>query len=618
MAFFQSFSSEHKAESSMEGGTELPAGSGSPLERPATLKAAVLIAGLLTVVAAILRFNALDAGLRHEPHSDERVFVEESLAMISRGDWVPRFFEYPGLLLWAFKGLFMLADPVGAEAYVLARSLVAACASAAVFLVTFLACRWFSPLAGGLSGLLLALSPVCAHTAQTVRPDAVIHGVILAALAAGAPLRGRSRPMLAWVLGAVASAIKFSAALVFPALLLAALLDRVPFRRIVVLGVVALVTFVFLSPWTLLSPESFSGLAAQLGYHYSHQAEILFPTLVHHLTHTLPLAISWPGIGLALLGLVTLARTPRGFIWVAFIVLWILVFSSTDVPFIRFMVPVLGALILGAGAGFMEVFVRIRPLPRLAMAAWALAALAISGFEVVRDAEERARPSTRDRALDWIEAHPTLLHVGSMEPGLGRFSQNATDIVDIDGAGSRDELLLGQLDALIVTPDTPAPPDFTEAARFKPDGRAEGRELVALVHETPPRFVPERLEPSFLRTSAPDRESKLLSNLTTRWRADTSPAFIEITLPEPAHLARVELRYGPVSRGKDQVSRVFVDGRRVPFSRVRGPVNRQRRDRTVSELLAFEPTRARTVRLELPGEPPFIASELRLYSLAAN
>lgn len=589
-----------------------------PLFGKPSPRISILLAIVLTIFAASLRFNSLDAGLRHEPHSDERVFVEEAQAMIARGDWAPRYFEYPGLLLWAFKALFLLTEPAGADAYWLARAFIAACSSAAVFVVTMLGCRWFSLLSGVLAGLLLALSPVCVHTAHSIRPDAVIHGLILAALAAGAPLRGDPRPALAWILGGVAVAVKFSAALVFPALLLAAVLDRQAPLRILRLGLLALGAFTLLSPGTFLgSRDSLTGLVSQLGYHYSSQAEALLPSLVQHLTRTLPLALSWPGIGLVVVGLVTFLRNRRGFVWIAFIGVWVLVFSSTDVSFIRFMVPVTGVMSLLAGAGFVAMMERSRRAPRLVFVAWAVVALSISGFEVSQYLEGIARPSTRDRALDWVEARPGLHHVGSMEHGLGRFSPLASDLLDVDEGALGNELLLSQLDAVILAAGTEAPAGFTEAARFSPASPAEGRELIAYAHPDPPRFTAQALDRAFLKTSSPEREHKLLEpTLRTRWRSDTSPAFIEVTLPEAANLARIELRYGSVSRGKDQVSRVLVDGVRVPFARVRGPVHRQRRDRATSELLAFSPSRAKTIRLELEGDPPFIASHLRVYTKA--
>ena len=578
----------------------------------------IAIALALTLLAAGLRFNSLDAGLKHEPHSDERVFVEEAEAMIARGDWSPRYFEYPGLLLWMFKALFLITEPAGADAYLVARSFIAACSSAAVFVVTMLGCRWFSLLSGVLSGMLLALSPVCVHTAHSIRPDAVIHGLLIAALAAGAPLRGDSRPALAWILGGVAVAVKFSAALVFPALLLAALLDRLPLRKIAWLCLLALGAFTLLSPGTFLGRgQSVVGLSSQIGYHYANQVGMVLPSLVQHLTHTLPLALSWPGIGLVGVGVATFLRHRRGAVWVAFIGVWVLVFSSTDVSFIRFMVPVTGALSLLAGAGFIAMMERSSWAPRLAFTVWAVAALSISGFEVSQYLQGIGRPSTRDRALAWIEAQPGLQHVASMEDGLGRFTPHTADIVHVDAGAVDNELLVSHLDALILTAGTKAPSGFQEAARFSPASPAEGRELVAYAHPAPPRFTAQALDRAFLRTSSPDRDHKLLeSSLRTRWRADTSPAFIEVTLPEAADLGRVELLYGSVSRGKDQVSRVLVDGSRVPFARVRGPVNRQRRDRGRSELLAFPAARARTIRLELEGDPPFIASHLRVYTKA--
>ncbi len=589
----------------------------NPPPPPASFRKSALCAAGVAVFAGVLRFHYLDAGLRHEPQYDEQVFVEEVQWMIRRGDWVPRFFEYPGLLFWILRVALTLTAAHGADAYLVARAVTAAFSSAAVFGVAFLGCRWFSPSVGVFSGLLLALSPLSVETAHAVRPDEVIGAVILAALSTAVPLFGPPRHALGWCLAAAAVAIKFSAALVFPALLLGAVSDRVPVVRIARLALLAFATFFFASPWTLLAgSESVTGMAVQVGYHYSTSSALL-PSLASHLTYTLPVALSWPGIGLVLVGLAILARSSRGRPWVLFVVLWVLVFSSTDRPFLRFMVPILGALSLAAGAGFAELLRRLPRKARLVAGVWAVAGLASSTWATVEYLAETGRPSPKDRALDWIEAARDLGRVASLEPGLGRNTEAAVDIVELRRRDLRNDLLCRQFDALVLFAKSPLPAGFVEVARFKSESGRGGRELVVVVPRSPPKVASVSLEGATLTTSSPGRESKLVDGaLNTRWHADSSPAFIEITLPLHARLARVELAYGSNPPTMNEISGVLVDGRAVTAVWVRDPIQQQRSDREASELLAFDSPAARTLRIEFKGRPPFLAGELRLYSHA--
>jgi hypothetical protein len=574
------------------------------------------LAILMAIVAGVLRFSYLDAGLRHEPHEDERVFVTEVEWMIRRQDWVPRYFEYPGLLFWILRVVFMLTNPTGPEAYLVARSVVALFSCLSVLGVTFLGCLWFSRPVGVLAGLLLAFSPVAVHTAHMVRPDAVVHVFILASLACAVPLSGRPRHALGFGLGAAAVAIKFSAALVFPALLAGALLDRLKTSRLMGLAALASLTFFALSPWTILAGvESAAGMAQQVGYHYADESEVWLPSLGRLTTAILPAALSWPGLALAAFGLLVLLRTARGRIWVGFLVLWILVFASTRVSFIRFTVPVLGVLCLAAGAGFNELLRLCHGPLRVLVGGWVLAALAISMASVTQDLKEIGRPSTRDRALDWIEARPALARVGSMSSGLGRPSNAPTDIVELGRADVSDGLLMRQFDALILFAGTAVPAGFVEADRLLSGSPAEGEDLLIAIQAARPEPTPVAVEPGMLTTSAGRPESKLVDDsLNTRWRSDVTPSFIEIALPAAVAMARLELRYGRIAPSGDQVGRVLVDGRDVRFVRVRGSIRKQRPDRELSELLAFESSPGSTIRVEFEGPPPFIVGELRLYA----
>ena len=68
--------------------------------RPRRWGQAAALASLLAL-AAVLRFGSLGWGLRHEPHIDERYFVENVGWMLAHRDIDHRFDEYPGLFFYA-------------------------------------------------------------------------------------------------------------------------------------------------------------------------------------------------------------------------------------------------------------------------------------------------------------------------------------------------------------------------------------------------------------------------------------------------------------------------------------------------------------------------------------
>src|SRR5436190_10232180 len=105
---------------------------------------------VVLVLAAFLRFTALGWGLRHEPDWDERAFVESAAWMVASGDLDHRFYEYPGLFVYAIAPAVALHDPpdVGPPAYLAARRVIAAFSVLSVVLAFALGARLGGPIVG--------------------------------------------------------------------------------------------------------------------------------------------------------------------------------------------------------------------------------------------------------------------------------------------------------------------------------------------------------------------------------------------------------------------------------------------------------------------------------------
>src|SRR6185436_2496662 len=142
------------------------AAGGRPLRRTRASAAAL---GAILVLAACLRFASLDWGLRHPPHPDETVFVENARQMAERGDLDHRYYEYPGLVFHLLRPVLAFAPAGGPRAYLLARGLMAAFGVLACAATFVLGRALSGPAAGLTAALLVAVSPLAVHTAHMVR-----------------------------------------------------------------------------------------------------------------------------------------------------------------------------------------------------------------------------------------------------------------------------------------------------------------------------------------------------------------------------------------------------------------------------------------------------------------
>jgi 4-amino-4-deoxy-L-arabinose transferase-like glycosyltransferase len=522
--------------------------------RPAALAA-------ILAVAAILRFSGLGWGLRHPPQWDESAFVEGASSMLRSRDLDPKFYEYPGLFFLLLAGPMALlgeAPRVGAPAaYLAARAVVAAFGVLSVGLAYKLAARVAGSSSGLVAALFLAVSPIEVSTAHMVRPDVALEAFCLAALLVFAREgEGLRDDLVSGALIGAAASVKPTGILLAPAY--AFHRWSAPGRRLrglVVAAVAGGVVLVATTPAIFIrSTELLNGLILQAGYHYGDTARRANPasglafygrTLLH-------------GFGLAgcLLGIVGLwsersrLRSVGGAI--VFSSALLIVLSGAQAHWVRLLLPCFGVAAMAIALGHAGL---VRRLPRLgAVITLGVVAAAIPPLlESAAFARDARRPGTRDRAADWILANVApggLVLASTRDLTFDRRS----NVVLARGTPREDRLLARAADA-IVQPAREAPflPEQAEIVRFEAvhDPEVEGGPIV--ISRAPARDRPVfrrvSLEGARLRASSGAGALAALTDgrLDTYWATESpgpAPEWIEVELPAPVRLGRLELRLG--------------------------------------------------------------------------
>ena len=597
-----------------------------------------LALGTVLLLAVALRFTGLSWGLRHTPHVDERYFVDNVAVMLSEGDLDYRFYEYPGLFFYLLYPVLAVVDPevpAGASAYLAARGLVAAFGVASVALVYLLGTRLAGPLTGLVAALFLAVSPVEVHTAHSVRPDVVLETFVLLALLVFRTLGEAKRPdvLSGMALGA-ATAVKFSGILLVPSYIAYRLLAPGPrLRRMFLAGGLSLLTFLVLSPYTLLNVRGFmDGVFTQFDYHYVERSESakdyfgMFWIYLGHPRGTLRKAFGALGVLLLLVGVFPALREWRK--WgplLLFPVLVVAVFSTADVHHDRFLVPTLGVLTLLVGLTADRLYQRQAPAT-IAVILLALAFPFHSSLSYLRDI---SRPSTRDRALDWMETH--------LAPG----SRVLSPLTDVGGHESRFEVLKASdlperfhlqsthTDLVLLRPadEESYTLELPLTVAIEPESVYSGPSL--RLYAVPERFRPQYekipLELSWLSASeAREGIPNLIDGrLSSYWETESGQRpgnWIQVRFPKPAVVGRIELSSG--SHPLRNARRLRLEGRteegnwkEIPYVMGRPGLRRQVLDeRGPSQVLIMEPTTVRGLRLFQIGRrtKPWSIAELRV------
>ena len=316
-----------------------------------------MVLASVLALAAVLRFGGLGWGLRHQPHIDERYFVDNVGWMLAHRDLDHRFDEYPGLVFYVLAPVLAWFGPpqFGADAYLAARAVVAVFGVASVGLVYLLGVRLAGPATGLAAALILAVSPVEVQTAHMVRPDVVLEAFVLIALLGLTRVGTRLRDdMVAGASMGAAAAVKFTGVLLVPSYLARRLTVPGPRRwGVLAAGAAAMLVFAVCSPRTILDLDGgLAGLATQIGYHYD-----VRPRGAQSVAG---MALTYGRVLLKAVGVVALALAVAG-VWLArrdwrrWLPLWLLpltivaVFSTAEVHHDRFVVPALGVIALCAG-----------------------------------------------------------------------------------------------------------------------------------------------------------------------------------------------------------------------------------------------------------------------------
>ena len=470
-----------------------------------------------------------------------------------------------------------------------------------------------------------------------VRPDVLLGAAFLLALIAFDVLPERRRgDLIAGLAIGLAAAVKFTGALVVPSYLVRRwTTPGARVRGTLIAGATSLAAFAVLSPYSFLHWGRFmEGLGTQWTYHYVARpgvrtfAESLWLDLLRLEDSFKPLAGLLIVIGLAL-------ALREGRRWRPLLLLpvaVVIVMSTADISWPRFLVPITGVLALAAGRAIAAVEARAGRAAALALALGAAAQPAVQSVRYVLDL---SRPSARDRTLDWIEANTAegariLTTVKDLGLDRGRFEVLVADRLD-----ATTRRWAAHMDRVVSGPqDDPAVVAALDSAHVEPPPGA-GAEVAIRVLVPPPALRPSYVALPLTAAAVSVSENSAAApalvdgDSETFWRTEGAQvpeeSWIEVRLPHRAVIGRVVVGLGRRWRREPRNLHVLVrDGasdawRRVAARPGRAPVEQQRGpgdDRSLEFLL--DPVAATAVRLVQVGRggKHWNAAELRIDALA--
>jgi 4-amino-4-deoxy-L-arabinose transferase-like glycosyltransferase len=369
----------------------------------------------LLMVAGALRAWSFDFGLDVERvRPDEEFVVGSAERILETGDPNPHFFHYPSFLMYLDAALIRLVPSV--EPRLLGRMVSVICGVGTALLLGIMGSRLFSPQAGFLAALFLAVAYQHvreSHFATTEIPSLFLATASIAAAVEGRLHRKLSLFRLAAVLAGLAASTKYTGVLALvPVAFLAAGLPeaslRSKSREALVGACLFFASFALTSPFVLLDPQGARQSLSELFAETWGDRSLSAPDPLHPLTFSLRHGLGFPLLSLGLAGLAAgvFVRYASDRWRAHLVVLWFATFYAvaavTPTRFARYALPAVPALCIAAAA-----FIDLLPTRRLAKAGLALAAIAPPLLDSISFDRVLGRADTRSLASAWIEENLT-------------------------------------------------------------------------------------------------------------------------------------------------------------------------------------------------------------------
>jgi len=398
-----------------------------------------------------------------------------------------------------------------------------------------------------------------------------------------------------------------------------------------------LVVFFVLTPYSLLNfHEYIRGAEDQIVHHYAADSHgdpsylDMVWTYVGHPRGSLRKALGTLGALLMVVGMVSRRREWRR--WLPLMVyptVIVAVMSTAVFHHDRHLVPAIGILSLFAALGLQHVSrYDVRPAVLLGIAALGLPLFTSATYVI-----HVARPGTRDRAVDWIEAH--LEHGSRVLTTMNDIgiSKRRYEVMDRTLTASSDRLLSLHMDAVVARPLSDKKlVEYLEPRLLANPEHPSAGPLIGVYFVPPwlrPRYAPVPLDTAWLSAShAPHRVGRMVDGRPATGGRSANPqkagAWIEVRLPASVLLGKVELALGRHPMRYGERLRLFVTDDGEEWERIRVVQGRPDPRRQVpggegeSQVLIIEPVLVSGIRLVTSKErsKPWFVAELRLFALS--
>jgi len=375
------------------------------------VRAALPLAGIF-LLAAALRFYAIDFGAAY-PHArpDEGTAIGHAVDVL-RGDPNPHFFNWPSLTFYVFAAAFAIAKAAGltvagSEPVLIARAIVAVAGALTVLAAASIGRSLGGPLLAGVSAFFLAVAPLHVRDSHFAMTDVLM--TLLATVSIALAMRAidthrRGLFAAAGVAGGLATSTKYSAGAIIA---IAAAAPAIAWAAAFLAGWAA--GFVAGTPFAVLDFHAFRGDVAYERAHLSGGHGILLGRgWVSHLQTTLPYGLGVGVFAAAVCGipiaLVTYRK--RALVPAIFATAFYLSIGAGLTVFFRYAMPLLPVACVFAAAaacaGARWLAGRLRVAEPIVAALLAIAIAAPSIYQSAEIDRLLARQDSRELAAAWL------------------------------------------------------------------------------------------------------------------------------------------------------------------------------------------------------------------------